>query len=148
VQQDGEAIWLDRQLIEARSSRCLGIIRSISGDPGAEASLALAREYGGKFAIDFLYEDWAGPFRDALHAAFLRVTESAIRLDIDSGQYGRAVFLAERANEVEPESDDLQLALVRIYRLAGAHAAAAEQYEHYARSMRDLGVEPHPMPER
>ena len=54
---------------------------------------------------------------------------------------------AERANEAEPESDDLQLALARIYRLAGAHAAAAEQYEHYARSARDLGVEPRPLSE-
>jgi LuxR family maltose regulon positive regulatory protein len=148
VQQDGEAIWLDSQLIDARSARCMGIIRGIAGDPGPEESLSLAREYRGKFAIDFLYEDWATPFRDALHAAFLRVVEASIRLDIDAGQYGRAVLLAERANEVEPESDDLQLALVRIYRLAGAHAAAAEQYEHYSRSMRDLGVEPQPMPDR
>jgi LuxR family maltose regulon positive regulatory protein len=148
VQQDGEAIWLDPQLIEARSARCLAIIRGIEGDPDPGASLRLAREYRGKFAIDFLYEDWAGPFRDALHAAFLRVIEAAIRLDIDGSQYARAVLLAERANEVEPESDDLQLALVRIYRLAGAHAAAAEQYEHYSRSAREMGFEPRPMPDR
>jgi DNA-binding SARP family transcriptional activator len=148
VQQDGEAIWLDPQLIEARSARCLAIIRGIAGDPEADESLRLAREYRGRFAMDFLYEEWAGPFRDALHAAYLRVIEASIRLDIDSGQYGRAGLLAERANEVEPDSDDLQLALVRIYRLSGAHAAAAEQYERYSRSARDLGVEPRPMPER
>jgi len=147
VQQDGEAIWLDQQLVDARSARCVAVIRGIAGDPDPEASIALAREYRGRFAIDFLYEEWAGPFRDALHAGYLRVMEASIRLDVDAGQYGRAVLLAERANEVETESEELQLALVRIYRLAGAHAAAAEQYEHYTRSMRDLGVEPRPMPE-
>jgi DNA-binding SARP family transcriptional activator len=114
----------------------------VDGEPTPEESVSLAREYRGKFALDFLYEEWAGPFRDALHAAFLRVMEASIRLDVDAGQYGRAVLLAERANEAEPDSDELQLALARIYRLAGAHAAAAEQYEHYSRSARDLGVEP------
>ncbi|HJP89216.1 MAG TPA: BTAD domain-containing putative transcriptional regulator, partial [Candidatus Limnocylindrales bacterium] len=145
VQQDGEAIWLDTQLIDSRSARCVAIVRGITGDPEPDESLELAREYRGKFAIDFLYEEWAGPFRDSLHAAFLRVIEASIRLDVDAGQYARAALLAERANEVEPESDELQLSLARIYRLAGAHAAAAEQYAHYARSARDLGLDPLPM---
>jgi DNA-binding SARP family transcriptional activator len=145
VMQDGETIWLDPELIDARSRRCLVIIRSVAGDPDAESSLALAREYRGKFALDFAYEEWAGTFRDSLHAAYLRVIESALRLDVDSGNYSRGVLLAERAYEVEPDSEELQLALVRIYRLAGAHAAAAEQYAHYARSMRDLGIEPRPI---
>ncbi|MBI2781925.1 MAG: hypothetical protein HYX55_09045 [Chloroflexi bacterium] len=142
VQQDGETIWLDPELIDARSRRSLQIIRSITGDPDAEASFALAQEYRGKFALDFAYEEWAGAFRDGLHAAYLRVIESAVRLDIDAGDYARGVLLAERAYEVEPDSEELQLALVRIYRLAGAHAAAAERYTHYAKTMRDLGIEP------
>lgn len=145
VEQDGEAIWLDTELIEARSARCVDLIRNAGGKPEAESSLRLAREYRGRFAADFLYEDWASPFRDGLHAAYLRVIEAAIRLDIDTGNYSRGVFLAERANEVEPESEELQLGLIRIYRLAGARAAAAEQYAHYAKAMRDLGVDPLPL---
>jgi DNA-binding SARP family transcriptional activator len=144
LQQDGETIWLDPELIEARSRRCLGIIRGIAGDPDPEATASLAQEYQGRFALDFVYEEWASGFRDSLHAAYLRVIESAIRLDIDTGNYARGVLLAERANEVEPDSEELQLALVRIYRLAGAHAAAAEQYAHYAKTMRELGIEPRP----
>jgi DNA-binding SARP family transcriptional activator len=46
--------------------------------------------------------------------------------------------------DAEPEADELQLALTRLYRLSGSLAAAAEQYEHYARSQRDLGLEPEP----
>lgn len=145
VRQDGETIWLDPELIDARSRRCLGLIRSVTGDPNAETSVALAQEYLGRFALDFAYEEWAGPFRDSLHAAYLRVIESSVRLDVDSGNYARGVFLAERASEVEPDSEELQLALVRVYRLAGAHAAAAEQYAHYSRVMRDLGVDPRPL---
>jgi DNA-binding SARP family transcriptional activator len=145
VQQDGETIWLDPDLIEAQSRKCLEMIRTVSGDPDADVSLALAKEYRGKFALDFAYEEWASAFRDSLHAAYLRVVESAVRLDVDSGNYSRGVLLAERAYEVEPDSEELQLALVRIYRLAGAHAAAAEQYAHYAKSMRDLGIEPRPL---
>jgi DNA-binding SARP family transcriptional activator len=146
VRQDGETIWLDSELIEARSRRCLAIIRGISGEP-VDAAIALSQEYRGRFALDFAYEEWAGPFRDGLHAAYLRVIEAAVRLEVDAGNYSRGMLLAERAYEVEPESEELQLALVRIYRLAGAHAAAAEQYAHYARSMKDLGVEPRPLVE-
>lgn len=142
VQQDGETIWLDSDLIDTSSRRCIELIRGGSGDRDPDASVALAREYRGRFALDFAYEEWTSAFRDSLHAAYLRVIETAVRLDVDSGNYLRAVFLAERACEVEPDSEELQLALVKIYRLAGAHAAAAEQYAHYAQNLRDLGVEP------
>ena len=142
VQQDGETIWLDSDLIEARSRTCLGLIRDLTADPAGESALVLAREYRGKFALDFAYEEWASPFRVGLHASYLRVIERAVRLDIDSGNLARGVLLAERASEVEPDSEELQFSLVRIYRLGGAHAAAAEQYAHYSRAMRDLGVEP------
>ncbi|MDP9225425.1 MAG: hypothetical protein M3P18_16595, partial [Actinomycetota bacterium] len=97
VQQDGDTIWLDPDLIDARSRRCLGLIRNLSGDADGDAALLLAREYQGRFSIDFAYEEWATPFRDGLHASYLRVMEQAVRLDIDGGQLARGVFLAERA---------------------------------------------------
>ena len=58
--------------------------------------------------------------------------ERAIRIDLDTGHFGRGTFLAERAAEVDPDAEEIQVALVRLYRLSGAHAAAAEQYGHYA----------------
>ena len=37
----------------------------------------------------------------------------------------------------------MELSLVRLYKLSGSHAAAAEQYAHYSTWLRDaLGVEP------
>ena len=102
-----------------------------AGDDGGAGALELAHEYRGRFALDFAYEDWASGFRDALHAAYLRVLERAIQIDLDSGHFNRGTFLAERAGEVDPEADEIQAALVRLYRLSGAFAAAAEQYGRY-----------------
>jgi len=145
VGQDGETVWLDRELIRSLSQRCREMIRSMPATPDPEDVLALARLYHSRFALDFMYEDWAASYRDSLHATFLRVVEEALRLDTDSGQYARGIEIAELACEVEPDSEDLQVALLRLYRLAGSHAAAAEQYGHYAHTLRDLGVEPQPL---
>jgi DNA-binding SARP family transcriptional activator/tetratricopeptide (TPR) repeat protein len=142
VGQDGETIWLDAELIDCRSRRCVQIIRGMPRDPTPEGAVELATQYRGRFALDFAYDDWAAPFRDALHASYLRVVEHAVRLDLDSGHFERGTFIAERASEVDPESEEIQAALVRLYRLSGAHAAAAEQYAHYAHGLRDLGIEP------
>jgi DNA-binding SARP family transcriptional activator len=142
VRQDGETIWLDPELIECRSRRCRELIRLLPMSPTPDQVDQLASEYRSRFALDFAYEEWASAYRDSLHAAYLRVVEQAIRLDIDSGHFARGIALAERAAEVEPDSEEIQLHLVRLYRLSGAHAAAAEQYGHYAQALKELGVDP------
>jgi DNA-binding SARP family transcriptional activator len=142
VGQDGETIWLDYELIDSRSRRCLELIRSMPGDPSPEGSVGLAEAYRARFALDFAYEEWSGPYRDSLHAGYLRVVERAVRMDLDSGHLGRGTFIAERAAEIDPDSEEIQVALVRLYRHSGAHAAAAEQYAHYSQVLRDLGVDP------
>jgi DNA-binding SARP family transcriptional activator len=142
--QDGEIVWLDRELITTASQACREMIRKLPGVPRPDEVLDLARRYEGRFALDFMYEDWASAYRDSLHAAYLRVVEAAVRLDADSGHYARGIEIAELAADVEPDSEELQVALLRLYRLAGSFAAAAEQYGHYAQTLRDLGVEPQP----
>jgi len=145
--QDGETIWLDDGLISARSQRCRELIRSVHPAPRPEEALGLAEEYRGRFALDFAYEEWASDYRDSLHASYLRVMEQAIRMDIDAGQFARGTSLAERAAEIEPDSEEIQIALLRLYRLSGAHAAAAEKYTRYAHTLRELGVDPPPLAE-
>jgi DNA-binding SARP family transcriptional activator len=144
VGQDGETVWLDPELIKSVSVSCRDWIRSMSSTPEATEVLALAEAYQGRFALDFMYEDWSEAYRDSLHASFLRVTEESIRREADSGRFPIAIAIAERLALIEPESDDLQVSLVRLYRLAGYHAAAAEQYAHYRHSAEQLGVEPRP----
>jgi LuxR family maltose regulon positive regulatory protein len=144
VGQDGETVWLEPELITSESQTCRDLIRGMQATPKPDDVLQLARRYGGRFALDFMYEDWSSAYRDSLHAAYLRVIEVALRLDTDSGHHARGIEIGELAIEVEPESEDLQVALLRLYRLAGSHAAAAEQYGHYAQALRELGVEPQP----
>ncbi|MEJ7696538.1 MAG: BTAD domain-containing putative transcriptional regulator [Candidatus Limnocylindrales bacterium] len=44
---------------------------------------------------------------------------------------------------VDPDAEQIEVSLLRLYRVTGAHAAAAEQYAHYAAVMRnELGLEP------
>jgi DNA-binding SARP family transcriptional activator len=145
VGQDGEIVWLDAELLTTTSQACREIIRMIPTLPSQDTALQLAREYRGRFALDFMYEDWASSYRDSLHASYLRVIEAALRLDADSGQYARGVEIAELAVDVEPDSEELQVALLRLYRMAGSFAAAAEQYGHYAQTLREIGVEPQPL---
>jgi ATP/maltotriose-dependent transcriptional regulator MalT/DNA-binding SARP family transcriptional activator len=147
IGQDSETIWLDAELVDSRSRKCLEIIRAMAGEPTPEGALALSNEYRGPFALDFAYDEWSVPYRDALHASYLRVMERAIRMDLNSGHFARGTYLAERAAEVDPDAEEIQVALVRLYGHQGAHAAAAERYAHYARAMRALGEEPLPITE-
>ena len=66
---------------------------------------------------------------------------------MDSGQFARATTLAERAAHLEPDSEEIQVALIRLYRLSGAHAAAAERYVHYAQGLKELGLDVPPFDE-
>ena len=144
IGQDGELIWLDQRLVTSHSQQVKSIIRSAGSNTDPVVALELAHAYVGRFAIDFMYDDWAADYRDALHASYLRVVEGAIHSEIDAGRSDRGIQIAQLVAEVEPDADEIQLGLLRLLRLAGATAAAAEQYEHYARSQRELGAEPEP----
>jgi two-component SAPR family response regulator len=74
------------------------------------------------------------------------VIEAAVARDIELGLYEHGIDLAQRALLVDPDSESLQVSLLRLLRGTGAHSAAAEQYAHYATYMRtELGVEPPPL---
>jgi DNA-binding SARP family transcriptional activator len=143
LMHDSNVVWLDPELVDSQSAKSWRLIRSArdANDVGAIDDLSLT--YSGRFALDFAYEDWAIAYRDGLHAAYLQVMESAIARDTVAGAYPRAIDLARRALEADPDADAIELSLLRLYRLSGAHAAAAEQYAHYASvQRREFGVEP------
>jgi len=122
------------------------MIDGLSREPSPEEVDLLSSTYKGKFALDFAYEEWAVPFRDALHVAYLQIVEEAVNTDIETGHHDRGIRLARRALEIDPELEGLELSLLRLYRMTGAHAAAAEQYAHYAAVLRDEhGIEPPPL---
>src|SRR5215210_1151954 len=146
VRHDSNILSLDRELVRARSAECWAQITA-AGATGAPPDVAaVARDYKGKFALDFAYEEWSTDYRDSLHAAYLQVVEHAVSADTNASQFVRAIGLARAALEVDPTAEDLEKALLRLYRLSGAHSAAAEQYGHYAATIRrDLDVDPPPL---
>lgn len=102
--------------------------------------------YSGRFALDFEYEDWATDFRDGLHASYLQIIERALVADLGTGHFDRGIRVARRALEIDATAESVEVSLLRLYRASGAHAAAAEQYAHYATRLRDeLDVEPPPL---
>ena len=146
VRFDSNVVWLDMELVGSRSQECWKLIKAIGSEARPGAVEVLARTYLGKFALDFAYEEWAIPYRDALHAGYLHVMEAAVASDTATGHYDRGIRLARAAITVDPTAENLEVSLVRLYRMAGAHAAAAEQYEHYAATLRnEFGLEPPPI---
>ena len=146
LHHDSDVIWLDQDLVTSRSNACRQIIKALPPIPSPEQVLHLADQYHGRFALDFEYEEWAAPFRDWLHASFLEIVERALTADMESGHFERGIRLARRALDVDPGAEQVEVSLLRLYRASGAHAAAAEQYGHYAAVMRDqLGIEPPPL---
>ena len=143
LHHDSDLIWLDTDLVSSRSNECRSLIRALPAVPTPNQVQGLAELYVGRFALDFEYEEWASPYRDWLHASFLEVVERALANDIETGHFDRGIRLARRVLDVDPEAEQIEVSLLRLYRSSGAHSAAAEQYGHYASVMREqLGLEP------
>jgi ATP/maltotriose-dependent transcriptional regulator MalT/DNA-binding SARP family transcriptional activator len=141
-----DLIWLDNELVGCRSQDCAGIIAAIRRDSDPELVTRLAETYSGPYAVDFIYDEWATSFRETLHASYLDRIERSIIGDTRAGQFERALNLAQLAMQADPDADQIELCLLRLYRQMGAQAAAAEQYTHYATVMREqMGIEPPPL---
>jgi DNA-binding SARP family transcriptional activator len=145
LHHDSDLVWLDRELMSSRSNQCRHLIKALPASPTPDQVFELAMRYEGRFALDFEYEEWAAPYRDWLHASFLEIVERAVTADMETGHFERGIVLARRVLDIDPTAEHIELSLLRLYRASGAHAAAAEQYGHYASVMRDqLGLEPPP----
>ncbi|MFN8629675.1 MAG: BTAD domain-containing putative transcriptional regulator [Chloroflexota bacterium] len=139
---DGEVVILDRELVTTDSGRCWSLLRSTSTQD-LEATDAIVALYHNKFAIDFMYEEWATDYRETLHAAVLGRIEAAVSECLATGRVERAIAYSTAALTVDPSADSIELGLLRAYKSAGRIAAAREQYAHYSTTLRDqLGVEP------
>jgi DNA-binding SARP family transcriptional activator len=146
VHHDSDILWFDRELVRSRSVECRRLLRALPKHPSPEQVEQLADLYEGRFSLDFEYEEWASSHRDLLHASYLEVIEHAVIADIESGHHDRGIRLARRALDIDSSAENIEVALLRLYRLSGAHSAAAEQYAHYASVLRDeLGIEPPPL---
>jgi DNA-binding SARP family transcriptional activator len=146
VHHESDLIWLDQALVASRSNDCRALIKSLPSSPSTDHVASLVDLYQGRFALDFEYEEWASPYRDWLHAGYLEIVERAVVSDLESGHFARGISVARRVLDVDPNAENVELSLLRLYRASGAHAAAAEQYSHYASTLREqVGIEPPPL---
>jgi DNA-binding SARP family transcriptional activator len=146
VHHDSDVLWLDPELVTSRTVACRRMIHAMPPSPSPDDVERLTVMYRGRFALDFEYEEWAGAYRDSLHAAYLEIVERSVLDDLTAGHHDRGIRIARRALDVDPSAEQIEVSLLRLYRLSGAHSAAAEQYGHYATVMRDeLGIEPPPL---
>ncbi len=84
--------------------------------------------------------------RESLHAQYLEVMERAIATSTAAARFAQAMELSRSVLDLDPTLDQIEASLVKMYRLLGAHAAAAEQYQHYTSVLREeLGIEPPPL---
>jgi ATP/maltotriose-dependent transcriptional regulator MalT/DNA-binding SARP family transcriptional activator len=139
---DGEILTLDQDLVDTDSRRCWRLIAQ-----GHQGGTTIAHElldtYRGTYALDFAYEEWAIGYRENLHAAVLAAVEMNVRSALALGEVEPAIRLAQAMLAVDPAADSIELELLRAYKAGGRHAAAAEQYAHYASYVRgELGAEP------
>jgi LuxR family maltose regulon positive regulatory protein len=142
VQVDGDIVSLHPTLVDTASRECWRLLRQDRG--GDEAALdRLLRLYRGRYALDFVYEDWAATYRENLHAAVLAHVEVAQARARDAKDFERAIRLGHTALAIDPQADAIELELLKAYKASGRQAAAAEQYAHYATLVRtELAVEP------
>jgi DNA-binding SARP family transcriptional activator len=136
-----EVVYLDPTLIDCRSWICRRLLEQ--RPETMHAIEDLLANYRGKYAADFAYEEWASAYRDNLHAAFLGVAERAIKGSIGSHDPRWRLWVGQRVLLIDPDADEIEVEVIRLYRILGAPAAAAEQYSHYSAVMREqLGIEP------
>lgn len=141
---DSDVVWLDPGLVSCRSWRCRDLLRRRVESQSAVEELLTA--YAGRFAQDFIYEEWSSSYRDGLHAQYLSIVERAVSGAIGHSDIGWRLWVGQQALRVDPDADAIEALVIRLYRALGANAAAAEQYAHYATTLRDqLGVEPPPL---
>jgi DNA-binding SARP family transcriptional activator len=148
VRHEADLLWLDAELIRPESEACRRAIDQARTSSSWAAIELVKERYRGRFALDFEYEEWASGYRDNLHASYLEVVERAVADASVAARYDRAIELCQRALEIDPTCEPLERQLLRLYRLTGSHAAAEEQYRHYAAVMKDeLGISAPPLSE-
>ncbi|HLY14714.1 MAG TPA: BTAD domain-containing putative transcriptional regulator [Candidatus Limnocylindrales bacterium] len=148
LHHESDLIWLDSELVTAESTACKHAIEVARRSSAWSDIDRVSRTYRGRFALDFEYEDWSTDYRENLHSSYLEVVERAIDDETNAARFDRAIELSRRALDVDPSCEQIERRLLRLYRITGAHAAAEQQYQHYAIQLReDLGISAPPLSE-
>lgn len=116
---------------------------SAADDGDIEALRAAEALYGGPFAPDWPYDDWAATRRAELEEAFTDVVARLAGALVQAGRPNDAVSRYRRLLAREPEREGWHRDLMRAYAAAGERPLALRQY-HACRTVlrREQGIEP------
>lgn len=140
---EGDLIWLDPDLVKVTSVEFVGTIRRTNPtavDPAG--ALQILDQYGGQFAPEFEYEEWAIAWRSRVHAACLEFASNVVATLMREGDIAGARDVAVRTFELDPEARDIERTLIGLYWTLGARSAASAQYQHLASQERADGMDP------
>lgn len=134
---ESDLVYLDSELVQTASgafARQAAEFLRVQRTPGE--CIPLLASYPGRFAVDFEYEDWAIPWRDTVHATYLRLAEVAIRGLISQGEPDRALGAIGAVLAVDPQAIEIEAALPVALVRAGSRTAAEAAYARYSERYR------------
>jgi DNA-binding SARP family transcriptional activator len=140
---EGDILWLDADLTRIQSSSFMQAVRDTqrAGNPTSMAAAAL-REYAGRFAPEFEYDEWAIGWRHRLHAEFLGLAAATLGELENSGDLSEARDIASHVLDIDSTAREIEQRLIGIYWKLGARSAALSQYAHLVAADRADGLEP------
>ena len=89
------------------------------------------------------FDEWQFFQRESLHQLYGQALEQLVQAHQSTGAYGDAIRYARRWVALDVLHEPAHRTLMRLYALAGQHAAAARQYQECVRVLEaELGAEP------
>jgi DNA-binding SARP family transcriptional activator len=134
----GDLVWLERDLVTAHSASFVAEARSA---PHGSKAVQCLSSYGGRFAPEFEYEEWADGWRARVHSTFLELANSTIEDFVRQDDLSTAVSVAAGALEIDPEAADIERRLVWLYGRSGQQSAARVQHAHLMKRDEDDELE-------
>ena len=143
-------LWLDCAAFRDAATAGLSAAPDHALDAGRLTHLKRAVElYTAEFLNGFTlpdspaFDEWQFFQRESLHQLYGQSLEQIVRAYQTAGDFAEAIPYARRWVALDPLHEPAQRTLMRLYAMAGMHAAAVRQYQECARVLEaELGAEP------
>ncbi|MEU4742418.1 BTAD domain-containing putative transcriptional regulator, partial [Actinosynnema sp. NPDC023658] len=150
---DTDQVRLDPDAVEVDVWRFLADARAgLAGrqrQRSATAALLAAAEtaYAGDFLEEDPYADWAVELREDARLTYVQVATALAEHATENRDHVAAGRYCLRILERDRYDETAHLALVRSLRASGSHGEAHRRHRAYVLRMREIGVEPSPLPD-
>ncbi len=116
--------------------------------PDATAQLLAAAEaYTGGFLEDDPYQDWVTPLAEEVRATYLALLRAVSARLREAGDTDGVVRYTLRLLEQDPYDEKAHLNLVAVLLSAGRLGEARRRYQIYQQRMKEISVDPRPLPQ-